>query len=340
MPPCQLRLRPQPARRKRENLRLQPPPLRFGTLSPRQAWAAGPGMRPAPAAGSRQQAITVWIRSWLAQLLPAGCSISRPGRALPGQCAQFPPGERSCSASGLVRGPHRRADRGAAMLSSTPAAGMHKRCRDASSPPSVKDLIIDWRWARAGLSLERLGGRRFWRQTNGGWQWSASSAWTPNRYASSTRTPRATRLRCRGHLHPSLAAGAGPRGPTADLLSGTIAPLNGSVTGRRSGAPAAKQAHFKQLYAVFALILFALEMVCDKRSAAVWSAGSWALSERRRRGGTTSTTTLLLLGGSSSGKIGRLSTSESACSVTGRLRARRPRTGIRRLAVDRDRVNR
>ena len=223
--------------------------LRFGTLSPRQAWAAAQAMRPAAGSGEQQQAITVWEqelawREFYQQALFHFPALA--DGAYRAQWRQFPwendPVRFGAWCEGLTGVPI--VD--AAMRQLNASGWMHNRCRMIVASFLVKDLIIDWRWGERAF-MERLVDGDL-AANNGGWQWSASSGMDPKPLRIFNPYTQATRFDAEGtyirRWLPELA-----RVATADLLSGNIAPLE------RLGYPAPivdhrqQQAHFKQLYA-------------------------------------------------------------------------------------------
>ena len=223
--------------------------LRFGTLSPRMAWAAAQAMRPAIGSCEQEQAITVWEqelawREFYQQALfhfPA--LAAGPYRA---KWQHFPWENDSDRFEAWCAGRTGVPIVDAAMRQLNESGWMHNRCRMIVASFLVKDLICDWRW----------GERQFMRQlvdgdlsaNNGGWQWSASSGMDPkplrifNPFTQAARfDPEAAYIR---RWLPELAHVA-----TADLIRGEIPPLE------RRGYPSPivdhkrQQAHFKALHA-------------------------------------------------------------------------------------------
>ncbi|WP_259702734.1 MULTISPECIES: FAD-binding domain-containing protein [unclassified Synechococcus] len=223
--------------------------LRFGTLSPRMAWAAAQAMRPATGSHEQEQAITVWEqelawREFYQQALfhfPA--LASGPYRP---QWQHFPwendTGRFDAWREGLSGVPI--VD--AAMRQLNQSGWMHNRCRMIVASFLVKDLICDWRWGERAFMRRLVDGDLA--ANNGGWQWSASSGMDPkplrifNPFTQAARfDPEAVYIR---RWLPELAHVA-----TADLIRGEIAPLE------RRGYPEPivdhrqQQAHFKALHA-------------------------------------------------------------------------------------------
>jgi len=223
--------------------------LRFGTLSPRQAWATAQAMRVAAGSHEQGQAITVWEqelawREFYQQALFQFPELAE-GPYRP-QWRHFPweNDEHRFSAwsDGLTGVPIM----DAAMRQLNESGWMHNRCRMIVASFLVKDLICDWRWGERAF-MERLVDGDL-AANNGGWQWSASSGMDPkplrifNPYTQAARfDPEAVYIR---RWLPELAHVA-----TADLISGAIAPLE------RRGYPEPivshkeQQAHFKALHA-------------------------------------------------------------------------------------------
>ena len=223
--------------------------LRFGTLSPRQAWAAAAVARLAAGSDEALASITVWEqelcwREFYQQALFHFPELAD-GPYRP-QWRHFPwendPERLAAWQEGRTGVPI--VD--AAMRQLVESGWMHNRCRMIVASYLVKDLIVDW----------RLGERFFMRHlvdgdlaaNNGGWQWSASSGMDPKPLRifnpatqASKFDPEATYIRT---WLPELASLS-----SRDLISGGIAPL------QRRGYPAPivdhklQQARFKALYA-------------------------------------------------------------------------------------------
>ncbi|MCP9849596.1 FAD-binding domain-containing protein [Cyanobium sp. Morenito 9A2] len=223
--------------------------LRFGTLSPRQAWAAAQGMLPAAGSDEQRQAITVWEqelawREFYQQALFHSPELADgPYRPL---WKQFPwendPVRVQAWSDGLTGVPI--VD--AAMRQLNESGWMHNRCRMIVASFLVKDLICDWRLGERDFMGKLVDGDLA--ANNGGWQWSASSGMDPRPlriFNPSTQAgrydPEASYIRT---WLPELAHVA-----AADLVSGSISPLE------RRGYPESivehkrQQAHFKALYA-------------------------------------------------------------------------------------------
>ncbi len=223
--------------------------LRFGTLSPRQAWAAAQSLRPAARSDEELQAITVWEqelawREFYQQALFHFPELAE-GPYRP-QWRHFPwendAGRFGAWCEGLTGVPI--VD--AAMRQLNATGWMHNRCRMIVASFLVKDLIVDWRWGEHAFMEQLVDGDLA--ANNGGWQWSASSGMDSrplrifNPYTQASRfDPEAVYIR---RWLPELAHVA-----TGDLIGGEIAPLE------RRGYPAPivshkqQQARFKALHA-------------------------------------------------------------------------------------------
>jgi len=227
--------------------------LAFGTLSPRQAWAAAQEARAIAEAMGRGvealQSITVWEqelawREFYQQALFHFPELAQgPFRA---RWRSFPwenhQGRYEAWCEGLTGVPI--VD--AAMRQLNGSGWMHNRCRMIVASFLVKDLVCDWRWGEAAFMARLVDGDLS--ANNGGWQWSASSGMDPrplrifNPASQAAKfDPEATYIRT---WLPELRHVA-----TSDLISGSIAPIE------RRGYPAAivdhrqQQALFKALYA-------------------------------------------------------------------------------------------
>ncbi|MCP9834075.1 MULTISPECIES: FAD-binding domain-containing protein [unclassified Cyanobium] len=223
--------------------------LSFGSLSPRQAWAAAQGARALARSEEALTSIGVWEqelawREFYQQALFHFPELAD-GPYRP-QWRHFPwendPARFQAWCQGLTGLPII----DAAMRQLNESGWMHNRCRMVVASFLVKDLIVDWRWGERAF-MERLVDGDL-AANNGGWQWSASSGMDPkplrifNPFTQASKfDPEATYIR---RWLPELAHVA-----TADLLSGEIAPLE------RRGYPApivshkVQQARFKALHA-------------------------------------------------------------------------------------------
>ena len=223
--------------------------LSFGSLSPRQAWAAAQGARALARSEEALSSIGVWEqelawREFYQQALFHFPELAD-GPYRP-QWRHFPweddPARLQAWEEGLTGLPII----DAAMRQLNESGWMHNRCRIVVASYLVKYLIIDWRHGERAFMIRLVDGDLA--ANNGGWQWSASSGMDPRPlriFNPSTQAarfdPEATYIR---RWLPELAHVATP-----DLISGEIAPLE------RRGYPApivshkVQQARFKALYA-------------------------------------------------------------------------------------------
>ena len=223
--------------------------LRFGTLSPRQAWAAAAVARFAARSDEALASIGVWEqelcwREFYQQALFHFPELADgPYRA---QWRHFPwendPQRLAAWQAGLTGMPI--VD--AAMRQLVESGWMHNRPRMIVASYLVKDLICDWRLGERFFMEHLVDGDLA--ANNGGWQWSASSGMDPKPlriFNPATQAakfdPEATYIRT---WLPELAHVS-----TADLISGRIGALE------RRGYPEPivdhklQQARFKALYA-------------------------------------------------------------------------------------------
>ena len=224
--------------------------LKFGTLSPRQAWAAAREALAATRSEEERQAIGVWEqelawREFYQQALFHFPELAD-GPYRP-QWRHFPwendPQRFAAWCDGLTGVPI--VD--AAMRQLNESGWMHNRCRMIVASYLVKDLVVDWRWGERQFMARLVDGDLA--ANNGGWQWSASSGMDPKPLRIFNPTTQAARfdpeaVYIRTWL-PELAHVATP-----DLLSGRI----GSFERRGYPEPIVdhkrQQAHFKALHAV------------------------------------------------------------------------------------------
>ena len=227
--------------------------LKFGTLSPRQAWAAAQQARAeVEALGGAAEALAsigVWEqelawREFYQQALFHFPELAE-GPYRP-QWKQFPWENDQVRLQAWQQGLTGMPIIDAAMRQLAASGWMHNRCRMIVASYLVKDLIVDWRLGEAHFMRHLVDGDLA--ANNGGWQWSASSGMDPKPLRifnpatqASKFDPEADYIRT---WLPELAHVA-----TADLISGDIAPLE------RRGYPAQvvnhkiQQARFKALYA-------------------------------------------------------------------------------------------
>jgi len=223
--------------------------LRFGTLSPRQAWAAAAVARLAARSDEALASITVWEqelcwREFYQQALFHFPELAD-GPYRP-QWRHFPwendPQRLAAWQEGLTGMPI--VD--AAMRQLVESGWMHNRPRMIVASYLVTDLICDWRLGERFFMEHLVDGDLA--ANNGGWQWSASSGMDPKPlriFNPATQAakfdPEATYIRT---WLPELAHVS-----TADLISGRIGALE------RRGYPEPivdhklQQARFKALYA-------------------------------------------------------------------------------------------
>ena len=223
--------------------------LKFGTLSPRQAWAAAQQARPLARSDEERHSIQVWEqelawREFYQQALFHFPELAdgpyRPQwRAFPWENDQ---GWFEAWRDGLTGMPII----DAAMRQLNASGWMHNRCRMIVASFLVKDLICDWRWGESAFMARLVDGDLA--ANNGGWQWSASSGMDPKPLRIFNPATQASKFDADGDYIrtwlPELRHVA-----TRDLISGEIAPLE------RRGYPAPlvnhkiQQARFKALYA-------------------------------------------------------------------------------------------
>jgi deoxyribodipyrimidine photo-lyase len=223
--------------------------LKFGTLSPRQAWAAAQGARELARSSEALESIQVWEqelawREFYQQALFHFPELAE-GPYRP-QWKHFPwenhQGHYEAWCEGLTGMPII----DAAMRQLNESGWMHNRCRMIVASYLVKDLICDWRWGESAFMQRLVDGDLA--ANNGGWQWSASSGMDPKPlriFNPATQAlkfdPQAAYIRT---WLPELRHVS-----NADLINGEIAPLE------RRGYPALivshkqQQARFKALYA-------------------------------------------------------------------------------------------
>ncbi|MCP9928302.1 FAD-binding domain-containing protein [Cyanobium sp. CH-040] len=227
--------------------------LKFGTLSPRQAWAAAQQARQTVAAlGGAQEAlasIQVWEqelawREFYQQALFHFPELAdgpyRPQwRAFPWEndSERFAAWRQGLSGMPIID---------AAMRQLNESGWMHNRCRMIVASFLVKDLICDWRWGEGAFMARLVDGDLA--ANNGGWQWSASSGMDPKPLRIFNPATQASKFDAEARYIRRWLPELKHVG-TRDLLSGEIAPLE------RRGYPAPlvnhkqQQARFKALYA-------------------------------------------------------------------------------------------
>lgn len=227
--------------------------LKFGTLSPRQAWAAAQQARQvAIALGGAEEALAsievweqelVWREFYQQALFHFPELAEGPYRP---QWRQFPWENDEKRYAAWCEGLTGMPIIDAAMRQLNESGWMHNRCRMIVASYLVKDLICDWRLGERAFMQRLVDGDLA--ANNGGWQWSASSGMDPKPLRIFNPATQASKFDPQAHYIrtwlPELE-----HVNTADLLSGEIAPLE------RRGYPAPivnhkrQQAHFKALYA-------------------------------------------------------------------------------------------
>jgi len=227
--------------------------LKFGTLSPRQAWAAAQQARQTVAAlGGAEEAlasIQVWEqelawREFYQQALFHFPELAE-GPYRP-QWRAFPwendPQRFAAWREGLTGMPII----DAAMRQLNESGWMHNRCRMVVASFLVKDLICDWRWGEAAFMARLVDGDLA--ANNGGWQWSASSGMDPKPLRIFNPATQASKFDADASYIrtwlPELAHVA-----TADLISGRISPLERGTYPDPIVDHREQQARFKGLYA-------------------------------------------------------------------------------------------
>jgi deoxyribodipyrimidine photo-lyase len=223
--------------------------LKFGTLSPRQAWAAAQEARQLARSAEALEAITVWEqelawREFYQQALFHFPELAQ-GPYRP-QWRHFPWQNNAPWLEAWREGLTGVPIVDAAMRQLNGSGWMHNRCRMIVASFLVKDLICDWRLGESAFMARLVDGDLA--ANNGGWQWSASSGMDPKPLRIFNPASQAAKFDAEAtyirHWLPELAHVATP-----DLISGEIAPLE------RRGYPAPvvvhkqQQALFKQLYA-------------------------------------------------------------------------------------------
>ena len=223
--------------------------LKFGTLSPRQAWSAARRARSAARSDEERASIATWEqelawREFYQQALFHFPALAGGPYRPQWRHFRWENDEERFAAWREGRTGVPIVD--AAMRQLNESGWMHNRCRMIVASFLVKDLICDWRWGERVFMEELVDGDLA--ANNGGWQWSASSGMDPkplrifNPFTQAARfDPEARYIRT---WLPELAHVATP-----DLLSGEITPLE------RRGYPEPivdhrqQQARFKALHA-------------------------------------------------------------------------------------------
>ncbi|MFM2173373.1 MAG: hypothetical protein RLZZ54_1300 [Cyanobacteriota bacterium] len=223
--------------------------LKFGTLSPRQAWAAAQAARELARSSEALESIQVWEqelawREFYQQALFHFPELAE-GPYRP-QWKQFPwdnhQGHYEAWCEGLTGMPII----DAAMRQLNESGWMHNRCRMIVASYLVKDLICDWRWGETAFMQRLVDGDLA--ANNGGWQWSASSGMDPKPLRIFNPATQASKFDSEGayirHWLPELR-----HVNTKDLLSGEIAPMERRGYPEQLVSHKSQQARFKALYA-------------------------------------------------------------------------------------------
>ncbi|MEB3303797.1 MAG: FAD-binding domain-containing protein, partial [Cyanobacteriota bacterium] len=214
--------------------------LKFGTLSPRQAWAAAQEARQLARSDEAREAITVWEqelawREFYQQALFHFPELAE-GPYRP-QWRHFPWHNNAPWLETWREGLTGVPIVDAAMRQLNGSGWMHNRCRMIVASFLVKDLICDWRLGEAAFMARLVDGDLA--ANNGGWQWSASSGMDPKPLRIFNPASQAAKFDAEAtyirRWLPELAHVA-----TADLISGEIAPLE------RRGYPAPVVVHKQQ----------------------------------------------------------------------------------------------
>ena len=223
--------------------------LKFGTLSPRQAWDAAQQAKPLVRSSEQSESIQVWEqelawREFYQQALFHFPQLAD-GPYRP-QWTQFPWQNNEDWFDFWADGQTGMPIIDAAMRQLNQSGWMHNRCRMIVASYLVKDLICDWRWGEKAFMQRLVDGDLA--ANNGGWQWSASSGMDPKPLRIFNPATQASKFDPHGDYIrtwlPELR-----HVNTKDLLSGEIAPME------RRGYPEPlvnhkqQQARFKALYA-------------------------------------------------------------------------------------------
>jgi len=223
--------------------------LKFGTLSPRQAWGAAQAAKELARSDEQRESIQVWEqelawREFYQQALFHFSELAE-GPYRP-QWKLFPWENNEDWFDFWADGQTGMPIIDAAMRQLNESGWMHNRCRMIVASYLVKDLICDWRWGERAFMQRLVDGDLA--ANNGGWQWSASSGMDPKPLRIFNPATQASKFDPEGDYIrrwlPELR-----HVNTRDLLSGEIAPME------RRGYPEplvnhkTQQARFKVLYA-------------------------------------------------------------------------------------------
>jgi len=223
--------------------------LKFGTLSPRQAWGAAQAAKELARSDEQRESIQVWEqelawREFYQQALFHFSELAE-GPYRP-QWKLFPWENNEDWFDFWADGQTGMPIIDAAMRQLNESGWMHNRCRMIVASYLVKDLICDWRWGERAFMQRLVDGDLA--ANNGGWQWSASSGMDPKPLRIFNPATQASKFDPEGDYIrrwlPELR-----HVNTRDLLSGEIIPME------RRGYPEplvnhkTQQARFKALYA-------------------------------------------------------------------------------------------
>jgi len=223
--------------------------LKFGTLSPRQAWGAAKAARQLARSGEALESIQVWEqelawREFYQQALFHFPELAE-GPYRP-QWRHFAWDNDQTRYQSWCEGLTGMPIIDAAMRQLNESGWMHNRCRMIVASYLVKDLICDWRWGETAFMQRLVDGDLA--ANNGGWQWSASSGMDPKPLRIFNPATQASKFDPDGTYIRSWLPEL-RHVNTKDLLSGEISPIE------RRGYPAQlvshkqQQARFKALYA-------------------------------------------------------------------------------------------
>ena len=223
--------------------------LRFGTISPRQAWLASEKSLEIATNEIEKRSIFIWKKelAWREfyqhALFHFPKLANKPFRKI---WENFPWENKELHFNSWCKSHTGIPIIDAAMRELTQSGWMHNRCRMIVASFLVKDLICDWRLGEAFFMSQLVDGDLA--SNNGGWQWAASSGMDPkplrifNPYLQAQKfDPNANYIR---KWLPEISHVS-----TADLISGEITPIE------RRGYPKSivnhkvQQYKFKKLYA-------------------------------------------------------------------------------------------
>jgi deoxyribodipyrimidine photo-lyase len=223
--------------------------LKFGTLSPRQCWAAAQAARSQARGAEDEAGIVVWEqelawREFYQQALYNFPELAE-GPYRP-QWRHFPWENDPQRLEAWQQGRTGVPIIDAAMRQLLQSGWMHNRCRMIVASYLVKDLIVDWREGERFFMRHLVDGDLA--ANNGGWQWSASSGMDPKPlriFNPATQAqkfdPQAAYIR---HWLPELA-----HCDDGALISSRLGPLERGDYPEPIVDHKLQQARFKALYA-------------------------------------------------------------------------------------------